>query len=168
MSLVSERLSDDISLKLHLPAGCNKITLFDLVNFNSNTTLTGKDAVFCGKCRLRTSQQQSRTFKPDLLIMEVVRARAHGNNFWSKNTSSISFPITDVKLPGFSRSYRVVGTCHHRGTVNSGHWITKVLTNGGWHELDDLVGKSLVTSPPGVSDDSVTIILLIAEDKLHV
>ena len=45
--------------------------------------------------------------------------------------------------------------------------ITKVLTNGGWHELDDLVGKSLVTSPPGVSDDSVTIILLIAEDKLH-
>jgi len=62
--------------------------------------------------------------------MEVVRARAHGNNFWSKNTASISFPITDVKLPGFSRSYRVVGTCHHRGTVNSGHWITKVLTNG--------------------------------------
>ena len=59
-----------------------------------------------------------------------------------------------------------MGTCHHRGTVNSGHWITKVLTNGGWHELDDLVGKSLVTSPPGVSDDSVTIILLIAEDKL--
>ena len=37
--------SDDISLKLHLPAGSNQITLFDLVNFNFNTTLTGKDAV---------------------------------------------------------------------------------------------------------------------------
>ena len=38
--------------------------------------------------------------------------------------------------------------------------------NGGWYELDDIKGNSLLTNPPGVMDDTVTLLLLIAEDKL--
>ncbi len=77
-----------------------------------------------------------------------------------------SFPVASLKLPGFPRTYRVVSTCHHRGSVNGGHWLTKIATNTGWYELDDLIPRNLPTNPPGVSDNSVTVILLIAEDKL--
>ena len=60
-----------------------------------------------------------------------------------------------------------MGTCHHRGTLNSGHWITKICTIDGWFELDDLRGNNFPTIPPGTNDDSVTLILIIAEDKLR-
>ena len=60
----------------------------------------------------------------------------------------------------------MVSTCHHRGSLNSGHWLTKIATGSGWYELDDLISRNLSTQPPGVSDNSVAVILLIAVDKL--
>ena len=165
---VSERLCDEVCAKLHIPPGRTQMNLQDLVDYNFNTTLDGKDSVFCGNCRCKTTQQQRQTLNPDVSLVEIVRAK-EVNGYWSKNNASISFPLNDIKLPGFSRAYRVVGTCHHRGTTaNSGHWTTKeLISNGGWYELDDIKGKSLLTSPPGVMDGSVTLILLIAEDKFR-
>jgi ubiquitin C-terminal hydrolase len=98
--------------------------------------------------------------------MEVVRATEASRNTWVKNDASLNFAVTNLKLPGFPRTYRVVSTCHHRGSVGSGHWLTRIVTNAGWFELDDLIPQNLLSSPPGVRDKSVTIILLIAEDKL--
>ena len=72
--------------------------------------------------------------------------------------------MKDLKLPGFLRSYSVVGSCHHRGSLNSGHWITKVLTSKGWFDMDDLRSDSLPSGPPGVNDASVSFILLIAHE----
>ena len=60
----------------------------------------------------------------------------------------------------------MVSTCHHRGSVDSGHWLTKIATGSGWFVLDDLISRNLSTQPPGVSDNSVAVILLIAENKL--
>ena len=163
---VSQRMYSDVSLKLHIPPGREQVTLSDLVDYNSNVVLTDTDAVFCGHCNLKTSHTLSRDYNPDLFLMEVVRVTESSRNKWVKNNASLSFPVTDLILPGFSRSYRVVGTCHHRGSLNGGHWLTKLSTNHGWFDLDDLKAKNLPTSPPGVTDNSVTIILVIAEDKL--
>jgi ubiquitin C-terminal hydrolase len=164
---MSERLCDEVSAKLHLPPGKPHINLSDLVDYNFNTTLSGTDAVFCGNCKTKTSQQQLQTLNSDVCLMEVVRAK-EVKGYWSKNFAKITFPLTGIKLPGGSRVYRVVSTCHHRGSVNSGHWTTKELTlNGGWYELDDIKGNSLLTGPPGVMDDTVTLLLLIAEDKFR-
>ncbi len=80
----------------------------------------------------------------------------------------VSFSVCNLKLPDFSRSYKVIASCHHRGTVNSGHWFTKILTaNNVWYCLDDLMPKAIPTCPPGSDDDSVTVLLLAAEDKFQ-
>ena len=128
--------------------------------------LTDSDAVFCAHCNIKTSHKLSREYNPDLFIVELVRVTESSRNNWLKNNASISFPVMSLKLPGFPRTYRVISSCHHRGSVASGHWLTKVVTNSGWYELDDLKSRSLPTSPPGLSDNSVTVILLVAEDML--
>lgn len=166
-SWVSETLCRDMSLKLHIPSSCNSISLQNLVEFNSTSNLTGDNAVYCGTCKTKTSQKVSRSYNPDLCLVEVIRVTRSSGNIWGKSHASLSFSLKDLRLPGFERGYRVVGTCHHRGTLNSGHWITKICTNNGWFELDDLRGNSFPTSPPGTNDDSVTLILIIAEDKLR-
>ncbi len=163
---VSQRSSSDVSLKLHFPAGGLNFTLSDLVDYNSNTVLTDSDAVFCSHCKTKTTHTLSREYNPDLFLVELVRATLSSGNTWIKNLANVNFPVTDLKLPGFSRAYRVVSTCHHRGSVNSGHWLTKIATGSGWYELDDLIARNFCTQLPGVSDNSVTVILLIAEDKL--
>ena len=63
---ISERLCDEVSAKLHLPPGKSQIHLYDLVDYNFNTTLCGTDAVFCGNCRIKTSQQQRQSLNPDM------------------------------------------------------------------------------------------------------
>ena len=78
----------------------------------------------------------------------------------------VNFPVTELKLPGFSRAYQVVATCHHRGSLLGGHWLTKICTARGWYELDDLRPKELATDPPGTQDDSVTVLLAIGKNKL--
>ena len=163
---VSQRSSTDVFLKLYLPRGGHTFTLADLVEYNSNVVLTDSDAVFCGHCNIKTSHSLSRKYNPDLFLVEVVRATESSRNTWLKSNACINFSATSLKLPGFSRSYRVISTCHHRGSVNGGHWLTKIATNTGWYELDDLRSKNSPTIPPGFNDDSVTVILLIAEDKL--
>lgn len=163
---VSQRSSMDVFLKLYLPPGGGHFTLANLVDYNSNAMLTDSDAVFCTHCNIKTSHKLSREYNPDLFLVELVRVTESSRNTWLKNNASISFPVTSLKLPGFPRTYRVISTCHHRGSVASGHWLTKVVTNSGWYELDDLKSRSLPTSPPGLSDNSVTVILLVAEDKL--
>ena len=52
------------------------------------------------------------------------------------------------------------------GSLDSGHWFTKELTSTGWYELDDLKKENCITTPLGCRDDSVAMILLVAEDLL--
>ena len=101
------------------------------------------------------------------LYFEIMRVTGHGGGSrnWSKNSIPISFPTQNLKLS--SRSYRVAASCHHRGSIKSGHWTTKVCTSTGtWYELDDLKGKPSVTNPPGTLDSSVPHYLLQKIDLL--
>ena len=163
---ISERSFKDISLKLHIPPGHSQVTLQDLVDYNSTVVLSNKDAVFCGHCNIKTPQLVSQSYNPDLFLLEVIRATESSPNSWKKNHASLDFSCTNLTLPGFPRSYRVVSSCHHRGALDGGHWITKISTNHGWFELDDLRSSHLPTSPPGNHDNSVVVVLVIAEDKL--
>ena len=43
--------------------------------------------------------------------------------------------------------------------------VTKILTKRGWFELDDLKPHSSRTKPPGLMDQTVGVILLLAEDR---
>jgi hypothetical protein len=99
---ISERVCADTMLKLHLPPGSTQISLSNLVDYNFNTTLTGADAVFCGNCVSKTQQSQTRSLNPDLCLLEVVRVK-EVKGYWSKNGAKLSFPLTDIRLPGFSR-----------------------------------------------------------------
>ena len=163
---MSQRSSSDVSLKLHLPAGGLDFTLVDLVDYNSKVVLTDNDAVYCSHCKIKTPHTLSRDYNPDLFLVELIRATESSQNTWTKNSAILNFPTTSLKLPGFPRTYRVVSTCHHRGSMNSGHWVTKLATGAGWYELDDLISRNVLTQPPGVNDNSVAVILLIAEEKL--
>ena len=91
-----------------------------------------------------------RVCDPDLFMVEIIRVTK----------------VSGLSLPGFSRTYKVVSSCNHHGSIIGGHWFTKVLTERGWFELDDLKSVNSLTHPPGLSDTSVVVLLLIAEDKL--
>ena len=106
-----------------------------------------------------------RGYNPDLFLIEIIRV-AELKLSWTKNNASVNFPVSKLALPGFSRLYRVVATCNHRGSLKGGHWFTKMYTTHGWYELDDLKSKNSITKSPGINDNSVVVILLIAEDKL--
>ena len=40
--------------------------------------------------------------------------------------------------------------------------MTKLATNQGWYILDDLAPENLPSDPPGATDNSVSVILVIA------
>jgi len=129
--------------------------------------LKDDDAVFCGNCNTKRAHSSSRDYTSDLCLIEVIRVSQINETFWVKNSLPINFPVRDLKLPGFTRTYRVLATCHHRGSLQTGHWFTKISTNSGWYELDDLKVKSLSTKPPGLYDQTVVVLLLAAEDNFR-
>ena len=166
---VSQRESSDILLKLYLPQDVkNGICLSDLMVYNASSALSGREAVFCGTCSRKTSQTCSRDYSSDVILIEVIRVSdLGGSQRWSKNSLPISFSTRNLNLAGLVRSYRVAASCHHTGSIGSGHWVTKVCTAADvWYKLDDLTTKSSITDSPGVSDSSVVVLLLVAEDKL--
>jgi ubiquitin C-terminal hydrolase len=163
---LSEVPSSDTSLKLYIPADCKQISLHDLITYNSNSVLSNSDAVFCGKCNVKTAHTLTREYGPELFVIEIIRVTGSQDR-WLKNSVSISFPCSNLILPGFSKPYKVVGSCHHWGSLNGGHWFTKELTNLGWYELDDLKAHNYITKAPGLKDNSVAILLLIAEDRFN-
>ena len=44
--------------------------------------------------------------------------------------------------------------------------VAPVLAADVWYKLDDLSTKPSITDPPGASDSTVVVLLLVAEDKL--
>ena len=145
----------------------NEISLGDLVDFNSKADLKGSDAVMCGQCCMKTPHSSKRDYNPDIFLIEIIRV-TESKVGWVKNNARITFPVTSLTLPGFSRSYRVAATCNHNRTLKGGHWLSKVHTTGGWYALDDLKSTSLLSTPPGIKDNSVVVILLLVISLRHV
>jgi len=155
------------SIQVISPSWSQKsISFADLLDFNSRAALQYADAVWCGHCNGKTKQTSVRETTSDIVLFEVIRVTQKSNNTWSKNTIPITFPTRDVLLFG-DRKYHVVATCHHKGSIQFGHWFTKLcLNNGTWHTLDDLNPKHRTSEPPGSMDSTVVILALIATDKL--
>ena len=165
---ISDKLVTDSSFKLYLHDNRVHFSLQDLINSNSNSVLEGRESVLCGNCNnVRTPHTSVLHWElcPNVLVIEIVRVtNQHGG--WRKNAAGISFSLSNLSLPGFSKKYRVVATCHHSGSLMGGHWFTKELTEEGWYELNDLKKGNLLTDPPGHNDVSVVLLLLIAEVNL--
>ena len=97
------------------------------------------------------------------MCLEIIRVTQQRSQ-WTKNCIPVSFPTVGISIPGSMKTYRVIGTCHHQGSLKFGHWFTKVITNANkWFKLDDLRGNSSVTSSPGMKDSTVVILVLVAE-----
>ena len=151
-------------MKLYFPPDRKVTTLGDLVEFNSKASLDKDNTVHCSKCGGKTLHSYSRSCNPDVFFIELFRVSNTPRGI-VKNMDPISFP-TDLMLTGFSRRYRILGSAHHRGSLRSGHWFTKLCTTRGWLELDDLKRNHLPTDPPGLCDRSVAVLLLVAADQL--
>ena len=122
---VSHSDSSDILFKLYIPFDAKSNTsLSDLLEYNSLSVLSDSEPFFVGK---------TKECSADTLLIEIMRVTGHGggSHSWSKNSIPISFPTENLKLSMLSRSYRVIASCHHRGSIKSGHWTTKVCTSTG-------------------------------------
>jgi ubiquitin C-terminal hydrolase len=128
---VSFSVSHDLLIKIYIPPNARKqVTLKDLLDYNFNTTFN-EALVNCGKCGVKTNQKSTKEIASDLICLEFIRVtqKVHGGQrFWRKNDISILFPTNGIVFPGSSRKYRVIGACHHIGSIISGHWFTKVVT----------------------------------------
>ena len=153
--------SKDTTLKLYIP---KYSSLVDLVDYNTKALLKDGDAVHCSKCGTNTAHSAIYEYSPDIFIIELVRVTESKSN-WIKNALPIDFSVTSLKLPNFDRSYRVVGSCHHRGSLRGGHWFTKMVTSSGWYELDDLKSTNSRSQMPGQRDQTVAVLLLVSEAK---
>ena len=168
---ISSTLSEDVLFRLYIPPGLrNSISLTELLAYNSRTILQGSNAVWCGRCNTNTKKVDTRESSSDIILLEIIRVTNKSEDprhpTWSKNSIQITFPVSDVILFG-SRKYNLAGTCHHRGSLKCGHWLTKLcLNDGSWYELDDLKPKHFKSPPPGSSDSTVVVLLFLAADKL--
>ena len=70
---VSQKDVNDVFLKLYIPADKRRFTLEDLVDYNSNAVLDGDDAVYCGRCKVKTPHRLTREYDPDVLLIEIIR-----------------------------------------------------------------------------------------------
>jgi ubiquitin C-terminal hydrolase len=163
---VSPLAGNDVFLKLYIPPEKKgNVSLDDLVVYNSNVQLATQDAVWCGNCNAKTPHTQTREYNPNLFLIEIVRV-IKTRHRWVKNPIPISFSTDNLILSGFSRKYKVIASCHHKGTLKSGHWFSKILTVNEWFTLDDLKAYVHPTCPPGSKDNSAAVLLLAAEDML--
>jgi ubiquitin C-terminal hydrolase len=156
----------DFLCKLYLPPKVgNRCTLFDILQFNSE--VPSLSSVFCGRCDRKTDHSAKWEHNAGILILEIVRAterRMNNGISWKKNCVPISFPVSGIQIPGSGGTYRVISTCHHRGSIRHGHWLTKIRTqNNIWYEIDDLKHSHSVTSAPGTNDTDVVLLMLVSE-----
>jgi len=168
---VSYSTSEDILLKLYISPGTTKrISLSELFTYNFITTLL--ESSVHGQCLRKTSQKSSKELFSDLVCVELIRVTERkGLNslpVWSKNNIPVTFPTRRIVIPGSTRKYRVIGTSHHKGSFNGGHWVTRICSNNDtWFEAGDLKGRMYKAGPPGVGDSSVVVLVLIAESLIH-
>ena len=99
-------------------------------------------------------------------MVESTRVTESKLNGWVKSHAVLNFPVRHLRLPGYQRSYHIVASCHHSGSLQGGHWLTKMSTKAGWYELDDLKRYNLSTISPGLRDQTAVVLLLVATDKL--
>jgi len=162
---VSYTNTQDVLFKIYIPSGSkNHYTLSELFDYNTSAVLSGRSTL-CGKCCRKTEQQINLEHDSDIIVLEIIRVspnlRSPG---WKKSTVSISFPLFGFSVPGTTRKYRIIATCHHRGGLSYGHWTTKLATaRGDWYECDDLRPGNRITQAPGTYDSSVVILLLVAD-----
>ena len=101
----------------------------------------------------------------DTILLEIVRVSQTRNGGWLKNNLRVTFPSSAFNLPGSTRKYRLIATCHHRGSLHSGHWFTRMRGTGSkWYEIDDLASHHREVQQSGKGDNSVVVFLLQAED----
>src|SRR5947209_2000389 len=100
-------------------------------------------------------------------MFEIIRV-TKVNSRWIKNTTPISFPTNGIVFPGSDRIYNVIGACNHKGSLRSGHWFTKLrMSDNRWFVLDDLQSQHRVSDAPGINDSSTVVLVLVADDKVH-
>ena len=164
---VSYKNSQDMLLKVYIPTHIGKnVSLKDLIDYNFINAHS--EPSLCGHCHVNTNQKTVWDFIPNLVCLEILRVTERKTKSkqlrWSKNNVSISFPTSGIHLPGSSSSFRVIGTCDHRGTLYGGHWVTRMYCKSNtWYEADDLKNRVTLASTPGVKDTSVVNLLLIAD-----
>jgi ubiquitin C-terminal hydrolase len=162
---ISSTSSEDIFYRLYIPPGFrNSISLTDLVNYNSRSRLYGANSLWCGNCGIKTEQSDVRDSNSDIIMFEIIRVTRNSQSVWTKNCLPINF--TDRNISFGSRKYHLAGTCHHKGTLKFGHWITKLcLSDGNWYELNDLKITHQKTMAPGSNDSTAVILVFLAADK---
>ena len=166
---ISYSSSRDMLLKVYIPPGDKKsVSLGELLEYNSSFS---SSSVNCGRCGIKTRQVSTRESCSDIMCLEIIRVTQNHLSRglqWSKNCMPISFPTMGITIPGSEHKYRIIGTCHHQGSLRYGHWFTRVITTSNvWYELDDLRGYNIRTVPPGNLDSTVVILILVKEAIIH-
>jgi len=150
-----------------LPPKWKNCSLSKLLDYNASVTFRNR-SVCCGNYAQKTKHSFKFELQSNFIMLEVIRVseeRKGRRVFWRKNNTSISFPITGISL--CDRKYQVIATCHHRGSLQYGHWTSEVIMGDNtWYEFDDLRPKNLVCAAPGDCDSSVVVLLLMAESVI--
>ena len=118
------------TLTLYDPRAKDSLSLSELFTYSASATFFDS-SVWCGKCGQKTNHTLAFEQSADILIVEIIRVtqkKRRNRLCWRKNKTPISFPTTGISIPGTQCTYRVITTSHHYGTLDFGHWTTKLLT----------------------------------------
>ena len=166
---LSFRQSPDSALKLYFynsPMRKKSFLLQDLINRNSRVFLSGNNQVRCGKCKRDTPQESSCSFNGELILIEIVRVIFKDEK--QRNDSSVFFPLKGISLPEMPGTFSPIATCHHTGSLDSGHWFARVrLSNDSWYEIDDTKGRHAVITSVGESSGSASLVMLMLMSDSH-
>lgn len=113
--------------------------------------LTGKDKVFCERCKRKNDAEKRIFFKdaPEVLCVHIKRFRYDAGWFnGTKNSKVVTFPVTRVldlssfldEVPAHPVEYKLVGLIQHIGNMGGGHYISYCQHKRKpqeWYEFDD-------------------------------
>jgi ubiquitin carboxyl-terminal hydrolase 8 len=148
---------------LSLPIPNKDSTLEEcLKTYATKEVLSGANQYRCDECRKKVDAESNAYIweSPDFLIIQLKRFTNDGQRT-SKNSSFVSFPVTDLKLNEIYSPYNahedvydLYAVIQQMGQLSGGHYIAhaKNCINGEWYEFDD---DDIMRIPPEKVKDTV-------------
>jgi len=133
---VTSQTTTDYNLAIHINNGGPLTNILRHTTFAPNI-IHGRHCDMCDHTGTVPQLTQLLT-GPDVLVMDLLRF----TNLFTKNMAQVSFgqdlDLTPFTTPKTELKYLLAATIHHKGNLNSGHFIAVAkCPNGRWQELND-------------------------------
>jgi len=136
-------------IEVPIPPSANPTLEKCIELFSEKELLKGDERWTCEKCKKKVEAFKMIKIQSSPKVLTITLNRFKGT---VKNSTYVDIPL---KLSIADKTYNLVSTVNHYGSVNGGHYTASVQRNGLWYTADDKRITNI--NPSNVSTQSVYI-----------